>query len=405
MDRVMLKMYWRAEGLVEQTEMKNLEEEMEIYLDKLISSSLVIAFNEIGDYSSCQLHDLVHDFCLIKAREEKWFVQISSSDPSSSSDLMASIVIINYDKEHFKPNNFVLLNSIKKRHSGKHLCSSAITGDKIEDRLPDACHLRDLRLLRVLDLSPSFMMVKNSLLNEICMLNHLRFLNIGTEVKYLPSSFSNLRNLETLVVINEGSTLVLLPSIWDLVKLRVLSIDACCFFDLDTDEPILITKDSKLENLRVLEIPVLSYAKGIEDIFICFPNLQRFTFNSLSTIARFPNLEELFLTRTIIQGEEWNMGEEDTFVNLKYLNLDGVSPAKWEVGEKSFPVLEKLDLRGCRKLDEIPPSFGDICSLKIIKLVKSPQLEDSAKKIKQYVEDMGGNEFQVLGQNNIPLFK
>ncbi|PHT77816.1 hypothetical protein T459_15868 [Capsicum annuum] len=88
------------------------------------------------------------------------------------------------------------------------------------------------------------------------------------------------------------------------------------------------------------------------------------------------------------------MGEEDTFVNLKYLNLDGVSPAKWEVGEKSFLVLEKLDLRGCRKLDEIPPSFGDICSLKIIKLVKSPQLEDSAKKIKQYVEDMGGNEFQ-----------
>ncbi|XP_047259839.1 putative late blight resistance protein homolog R1A-10, partial [Capsicum annuum] len=158
MDRVMLKMYWRAEGIVEQTEMKSLEEEMGIYLDKLISSSLVIAFNEIGDYSSCQLHALVHDFCLIKAREEKWFVQISSSDPSSSSDLMASIVIINYDKEHFKPNNFVLLNSIKKRHSGKHLCSSAITGDKIEDRLPDACHLRDLRLLRVLDLSPSFMM-------------------------------------------------------------------------------------------------------------------------------------------------------------------------------------------------------------------------------------------------------
>ncbi|KAM3267392.1 hypothetical protein P3S67_032442 [Capsicum chacoense] len=391
MDRVMLKMYWRAEGLVEQTEMKN--------------------------------------------REEKWFVQISSSDPSSSSDLMASIVIINYDKEHFKPNNFVLLNSIKKRHSGKHLCSLAITGDKIEDRLPDACHLRELRLLKVLDLSPSFMMVKNSLLNEICMLNHLRFLNIGTEVKYLPSSFSNLRNLETLVVINEGSTLVLLPSIWDLVKLRVLSIDACCFFDLDTDEPILITKDSKLENLRVLETPVLSYAKGIEDIFICFPNLQRVDFessnttnwswdfhfpynlktlslfdfplasDSLSTIARFPNLEELFLTRTIIQGEEWNMGEEDTFVNLKYLNLDGVSLAKWEVGEKSFPVLERLDLRGCRKLDEIPPSLGDICSLKIIKLVKSPQLEDSAMKIKQYVEDMGGNEFQVLGQNNIPLFK
>ncbi|KAM3327551.1 hypothetical protein P3S68_033914 [Capsicum galapagoense] len=45
---------------------------------------------------------------------------------------------------------------------------------------------------------------------------------------------------------------------------------------------------------------------------------------------------------------------------------------------------------------EIPPSFGDICSLKIIKLVKSPQLEDSAKKIKQYVEGMGGDELQNI---------
>ncbi|KAM3376537.1 hypothetical protein P3S68_015252 [Capsicum galapagoense] len=435
LDRDVLKILWRAEGFAEQTEMMSLEEVMEIYLNNLISSSFVIALNEIGNFPTFQIHDLVHDFCLIKAKEEKLFGKISSSDPSSSSDLMPRKVVIDYDKEHFEHNNFVLFSSKIKRHSGKHLYSLAIAGDKMEDRLSDACHLRDLRLLRVLDLHPYFMMVKNSLLNEICMLNHLRFLCIGTEVKSLPSSFSNLRNLETFVVINDGSTLVLLPIIWDLVKLRVLSIYACCFFDLDTDEPILITKDSKLENLRVLETPVLSYAKGIEDIFISFPNLQRLTFvlkeswdysterywfpkldfltelevlianfessntndngpsvatnwswdfhfpsnlktlslfdfplasDSLSTIARLPNLEPLFLTRTIIQGEEWNMGEEDTFVNLKYLNLDGVTLAKWEVGEEPFPMLEKLVLLRCHKLTEIPPNFGDICSLKII---------------------------------------
>ncbi|PHU13483.1 hypothetical protein BC332_14688 [Capsicum chinense] len=99
------------------------------------------------------------------------------------------------------------------------------------------------------------------------------------------------------------------------------------------------------------------------------------------------------------------MREEDTFENLKYLNLTEVTLAKWEVGEESFPVIEKLVLRKCHMLEEIPPSFGDICLLKIIKLVKSPQLEDFAKKIKQYVEDMGGDELQVLGPNNIPLFK
>ncbi|KAM3234483.1 hypothetical protein P3L10_019843 [Capsicum annuum] len=129
------------------------------------------------------------------------------------------------------------------------------------------------------------------------------------------------------------------------------------------------------------------------------------TSDSLSTIARLPNLEELFLTRTIIQGEEWNMGEEDTFLNLKYLNLDEVTLAKWEFGDESFRVLEKLGLWRCRKLEDIPLSFGYICSLKIIKLVESPQLEDSAKNIKQYVEDLGGDELLVLGPTNILLFK
>ncbi|PHU13582.1 hypothetical protein BC332_14787 [Capsicum chinense] len=469
----MLKMFWRTEGLVEQTEMMNVEEAMEIYLDNLISSSLVIAFNEIGDFPTCKIHDLVHDFCLIKARGEKLFGEISSSDPSfSSSDLMPRIVIIDYDKEHFGPNNFVLLNSKKKRHSGKHLCSLLIVGHKMEDGLSDACHVRDLRLLRVLHLHPSFMMVKDSLLNEIGMLNHLRFLRIGTEVKSLPSSFSNLWNLEVLFVDNGRSTMVLLPRIWDLVKLRELVMNASSFFDLDTDEPILIAEDSKLENLRELETLVLSYSKETEDIFKRFPNLQRLVFdlkeswdylterywfpkldflteldylrahfessndigpssminwswdfhfpsnlktlvlcdfpltsNSLSTIARLPNLEELFLWRTNIQGDEWNMGEEDTFENLKVLSFKKVTLAKWEFGEESFPVIEKLVLSACLKLTEIPPNFGDICSLKIIQLVKSPQLEDSALEIKQYVEDMGGDEFKVLGANNIPLSK
>ncbi|PHT44552.1 hypothetical protein CQW23_13710 [Capsicum baccatum] len=122
------------------------------------------------------------------------------------------------------------------------------------------------------------------------------------------------------------------------------------------------------------------------------------TSDSLSTIVRLPNLEEFFLTRTIFLGGEWNIGEEDSFENLKYLYLEAVTLAKWEFGEESFPMIEKLVLWKCHMLEEIPPSFGDICSLKIIKLVKSPQLEYSAQKIKEYVEAMmGGDELQEVG--------
>ncbi|KAL3365037.1 hypothetical protein AABB24_010269 [Solanum stoloniferum] len=451
-----LKGAWSAEGLVEQTEMKSMEEVMDVYMDNLISSSLVILFNEIGERPSCQLHDLVHDFCLIKAREEKLLGQISSSTLSSSSDLMPRTGHY-YKSKLLGLKNFVLFNSNKRRHSGKHLYSLTIYGDKLADSVSETFHLRHLRLLRVLTLYPSSIMVKDSLLNEICMLNHLRYLCIETKVKSLPASLSNLWNLETLLVFNEGSTLVLLPRIWDLVKLQVLYMNACNFFDLDADESIVIAEDTKLEKLRYLHKLVLSCSKDTEDIFKRFPNLQELSFelkeswdystekhwfpkldcltelekltvgftssnrndsatnrpwdfyfplnlkrlwlldfpltsNSLSTIARLPNLEELLLCRTIIHGEEWNMGEEDTFENLKFLKLRQVTLSKWEVGEKYFPKLEKLVLDGCCKLEEIPPSFGDIYSLKIIKVDYNRQLKDSAMMIKQYVEDMTGED-------------
>ncbi|KAK4707262.1 hypothetical protein R3W88_033183 [Solanum pinnatisectum] len=128
------------------------------------------------------------------------------------------------------------------------------------------------------------------------------------------------------------------------------------------------------------------------------------TSDSLSTIGRLPNLEELTLDASIIQGGEWNMGEEDTFENIKFLKLEQVILAMWHVGEESFPVLQKLELWGCHNLVEIPDSVGDICSLKIIKLVENPQLEDSAMKIKEYIENMrGGDKLQILGLNNILL--
>ncbi|XP_075106710.1 putative late blight resistance protein homolog R1B-16 [Nicotiana tabacum] len=413
-----------------------------------------------SDDRTCQIHDLVHDFCLIKAREEKLFGEISSSAPSSSSsDLMPRQMNIEYRKWHFGHNNFVLFDSKNKRNSGyKNLYSLRISGHVYHDICHyDICHLRHLRLLRVLQVDRFSIAVNDCLLNEICTLVHLRYLNIQTEVYSLPSSFSNLWNLEILLVNNYGPPLVLLPIIWNLVKLRVLGIDSCSFFDLDAHEPILVADDSKLVSSRLLRGLELSNSKDIEDIFKRFLNLQelrfdlkeswdcstgqywfpkleflneleslkvtfkssnsndsalavetnrlwdfhfpssvkmlclcefRLTSDSLSTIGRLSNLGELYLKSAFIEGEEWNMEEEDTFQNLKCLTLPRVNLAKWEVREESFPALEKLRLRDCRKLEQIPPSFGDICSLKSIELRRSPQLEESAVKIKQEAEDM-----------------
>ncbi|TMW92127.1 hypothetical protein EJD97_013462 [Solanum chilense] len=105
----------------------------------------------------------------------------------------------------------------------------------------------------------------------------------------------------------------------------------------------------------------------------------------------FQNLKSLTLSRLIFS--KWNMEDHVIFQNLKYLELEALNFSEWKVdAEKSFPVLEKLLICTCDKLMEIPDSFGDIASLKFINVQYSPRLEESLFKIKEYVEEMTGED-------------
>ncbi|KAG5608015.1 hypothetical protein H5410_029507 [Solanum commersonii] len=435
-----LKDLWNAQGF----EIKSAEE----VVDELISSSLVIPF----DNSICKIHDLVHDFCYIKSRKEKLlhFIGGSKSPSSSSSslDLMARGILIRFNKYIFRLNeNFVVCNPEKKNPYVKHLLSLKV----YKDRLPPKSHLKHLRLLKSLDLKG--ITLTDSLLNEIGMLVHLKYLIIQTKAKALPPSFSNLCNLETLMVDNaEGSYMILSPCFWSLAKLRDVRMNCCALFDPDINEPTVLDEDLRLENLRTLYELYLPGSEDTEDFFKRFPNLQNLdvgieklphrsgekicfprldvlneleklhlsaswrsfseythgfplslkimrlqwlslTFDTLSRIGRLPNLQELILQDTIIEeGKEWNM-EDVTFQNLKSLNLIHVRFSEWQVdAEKSFPVLEKLCISRCDKLMEIPDSFGDIASLELIKVWDCPKLKESTFNIKEYVEEMTGED-------------
>ncbi|KAM3345138.1 hypothetical protein P3S68_024847 [Capsicum galapagoense] len=181
-DISLLKQLWSDEGLVEPTDLKSVEEVMEVYVDELISSSLVIVRG--GRHSSCQIHDLVHDFCSIKARMEKLFDLTSSiflSSSSSSHPMLHRRTII-YDEWLHSGDTSSLFIPEKRNISIKHLlslklkymqCHPSFVPTKV---LPHSCHLRDLRLLKML---------------EVC-------LRIPMKAKALPPSFSNLCNLEKL---------------------------------------------------------------------------------------------------------------------------------------------------------------------------------------------------------------
>ncbi|KAL3338056.1 hypothetical protein AABB24_030307 [Solanum stoloniferum] len=438
-----LKNLWIGEGLVEQIEMRSAEE----VVDELISSSLVIPF----DNSIYKIHDLVHDFCSIKSRKEKFFYVIGGSNApsSSSSDRMPRGITIRYNGHLFHlDENFVVFKPEKKNPYVKHLLYLKVY-DGINDCLSYKSHLKHLRLLKSLDLYN--ITLTDSLLNEIGMLVHLKLLIFKTKAKVLPPSFSNLCNLEILVVNKvEESFMVLSPCFWSLAKLRVVRMKCCPLFDPDINEPTVLDEDLRLENLRTLDELYLPGSEDTENIFkrflnlqnlgvtigncsaekICFPRLdvlnelerlclsgsswysfheythgfplslktlklKRLTLTSstLPTIARLPNLQELCLVHVIIEeGKEWNM-EDVTFQNLKSLTLIGVEFSEWQVdAEKSFPVLKKLLIGSCDKLMDIPDSFGDIASLEVIEVWCSPQLEELIFNIKEYVEAMTGED-------------
>ncbi|PHT49005.1 hypothetical protein CQW23_13213 [Capsicum baccatum] len=446
---------WSDEGLVEPTDLKRVEEVTEVYVDELIASSLVIV-RARGEEKSCQIHDLVHDFCSIKARKEKLFDLTSSVvlSSSSSSDPMLHRRTVIYDEViHSADSSF--FSPEKRNPCAKHLLSLKIGAKHLpylyhwqqSGHYLYNWHLRHLRLLKRLDMLGITLRLHDTVLNEICMLVHLRCLRIETQIKSLPPSLSNLCNLETLKVRNNGSSnMVLSPTIWSLAKLGRVDIRNCIVFDSDIDKP------AKLENLTSLTFLMLSCSVDSRDILKRFPNLRNLKFrmdcsaaeqmyfprldvlnklervyalfdcsghlthvhqfdfhfpsslkevelqwfnltsDALSGIGRsLPNLQKLKLRRTRIEGgKEWNM-EHVTFHNLKSLTLYMVSFSEWQViADESFPVLEELCIDNCCELIEIPESFGDIASLKFI-LVWT-QLKESALKIKKYVEETTGED-------------
>ncbi|KAK4730421.1 hypothetical protein R3W88_023409 [Solanum pinnatisectum] len=105
-----------------------------------------------------------------------------------------------------------------------------------------------------------------------------------------------------------------------------------------------------------------------------------------------PNLEELKLKNHAANGYVWRLNDEDKFQSLEFLLFCDINLEHWVASRDNFPNLKRLVLKECKKLEEIPIDFGDICSLESIELHNCSTLaEESARKIEQEQEDMGNN--------------
>ncbi|XP_027082426.1 putative late blight resistance protein homolog R1A-4 [Coffea arabica] len=83
---------WIAEGFVHKTDLKSLEDTAEDYIMDLIGRSLVIVSKQksTGTVKACRIHDLLHEFCVTKAKEQKFiklrhcYAEILNFDEPSS---------------------------------------------------------------------------------------------------------------------------------------------------------------------------------------------------------------------------------------------------------------------------------------------------------------------------------
>ncbi|KAL3527948.1 hypothetical protein ACH5RR_012604 [Cinchona calisaya] len=433
---------WISEGFVRMTEAKSLEDVADEYLMALIDRSLVMVtqLRSIGGVKFCRVHDLLHEFCLAKSKEES-FLQILHG----RNELFTST----------------------RPYNPHRLCYYSSTGEELKQSRLFFPHLRCLlffpdrkfifgrqheysfifrifKLLRVLDFGE--VDLGQNFPWEVEMLVHLRYLAIQCYLSSIPSGIANLSRLETLLIVGNGSSVALPNTIWNMKKLRHL----CCrsgfrfptenfevspdLYHLDTCT-LAIDRSSKSLQMVLRKLPSIRRLKcvgsiiressgncerilmldflsrlqslhvvGLRGFEFAFPlNLKKLTLSAcnqpwsdISTVGKLPNLEVLKLLSDAFVGETWEM-EEGEFSNLRILKLKFLDIVTWTASCDIFPNLQKLVLYRCWKLEEVPSCLGDSPNIEMIELNWCSQsAESSVKQIQENQMEMGNEGLKIV---------
>ncbi|WMV35044.1 hypothetical protein MTR67_028429 [Solanum verrucosum] len=130
----------------------------------------------------------------------------------------------------------------------------------------------------------------------------------------------------------------------------------------------------------------------------------RFTslpWEDMANIVKLPNLEVLKIKDNGFLGDVWKLNDEEIFNQLKFLLISWAGLKHWEASSVNFPKLQRLFLKRCMNLEEIPQDFGEICTLESIELHDcSISAAKSGKDIKEEQESMGNECLSVLIYNH-----
>lgn len=258
---------WIAEGFVQKSELKSMEEMAEDYMMALISRSLVMVAKKssLGGVKSCCIHDLLHEFCVAKAKEENFLQLGRGHDELCKFDGPYNLhrLCVYSQRKHF----------VKSRLFGPHIQSLLFSalGRESYVNIYILSFIFCLKRLRVLDLGD--INLGYHFPSEINMLNQLRYLAVQGQMNDIPSSIANLSNLETFLLTAHDGHFLLPGTIWYMKELRCLSVRGDRI-DLSLAKDIL-ESSSCLYNLHTFGTPKLYLGQSMENILKKFPNIRK----------------------------------------------------------------------------------------------------------------------------------
>ncbi|CAN6876659.1 unnamed protein product [Brassica oleracea] len=358
---------WAAEGIITlNCDGPTIEESGEEYLEELIKRNMVIAEKSIRSWGwdYCQMHDMMREVCLSKAKEEN-FLQVIKAPTSTS-----TVNVHTRESRRLVVHGGNALNLLGRKSNKK---ARSVLGFGLDRNLwkQSAQGFRNLQLLRVLDLSlqlhGGYELKGGRVPSNIGKLIHLRYLSLNvTSGSHLPSSLRNLKLLLYFTLSSSGNVYV--PNIFkEMVELRYLVL------------PPLMDDKTKLElgNLVNLELLWCFQSKSgsftdlrgmtrLRTLYLVFKG--RYTSEILaSSLRELRNLEKL---RLISLSESDVAPDVDfiwNFIHLRDLGMSMLMPRLPELSR--FPLnLASISLANCRMEEDPIPILEKLLHLQSVEL-------------------------------------
>ncbi|KAH0646493.1 hypothetical protein KY284_034377 [Solanum tuberosum] len=449
---------WMAEGLFKLRGIGDLEKEACSLLHDLIDRSLIVVCKHSldGKVKTCRIHDLLHDLCLRESESES--LLYVSNPPISDTNVHQHRRWVSFHQQpvqDFFPLPFLTYGKTRSLHF------LAVKPYSLEFELG----LDRFKLLRVLDLLGSGVWhLPNGLSNLVSLrylraacsgyppiykLRNLQFLSFREVNKLQPIEFhlpdgtwkmSQLRHLDSASFYLcsppkvSGNKYRVLENLQSVHGLRPVCCTKEMFEGIKKVKKLGICGESKhfdespkcLDNLIYLPeleaLKILLYDRYRSDFLHrhpvpCVgsfpPNLKKLTlqgthllWSQLTVISKLPKLEVLQLKALKLFGDElgetaWEVSEMG-FPKLKFLLIEKKGLKYWTATDDSFPCLERVIIKNCPSLQEIPEGFADSMTLQLIELRGcSSSLVTFATNIQEEQEILGNNILQVYAYDTI----